>query len=222
MVFTSHSTDFLYYIGSIFPFSSVIICWICFYSMGHYEKGKVLTISETVCPFPERRIFACTMNAEAWILAVIFFIRLSFIKLRAKKQNINEDCLFKAKMIVLYICAFVTPIGLTVLAAITLDEDATPHLIGAGFFFIGFCIFAIVSDFALTQAKVYVPVYSVVTSWLILGFAVIYMLIGMIANTTALSNTAAVGQYCTAISIFTKVFMFKFDIPKHKVQISSN
>ena len=214
-----HPFTLLYYFGSIFPFLSVIVSWIIFYSMGHHTPGLVLTISETMCPFPEKRIFACTMNVEAIVLFVLFYVRITFIKLQGENANKVHELPFIILTFVLNICWIVVPLGLTVLAAVTLDDGQWPHLIAAGFFFLGSVVFYIVSDFAINYVKGHVPFWSILVSWVTLGFMVIYFLTLSIGSNTALTNTGAVFQYLTALSIFAKIFIFQYDIPKHKLTV---
>ena len=215
----SHSVTLLYYVGSIFPLVSVVSAWIVFYSLGHYEKGRILTISSTMCPFPEKRIFACTMNVEAVILFVIYYIRLTFIKLQ--QQNIKKELSFYYYPILylLYVCLFLTPLGLTVLAASTSRDGPLPHFIGAGVFFVGCAIFNVLSDFLLKYLNIQVKIWSMIISWINVGCLLVYFVGSNLAKSVAVENMSHLFQYLTAISNFTKVFCYQFDIPKHKITI---
>jgi hypothetical protein len=61
----------LYAYASLFPFGGVLLCWALFYSLRHNASRRLLTISETVIPFPENRIFAVSMNVEALVLIIV-------------------------------------------------------------------------------------------------------------------------------------------------------
>ena len=187
--------------------------------MDHFTPGKVLTISETMCPFPEKRIFACTMNLEAIVLFVLYYVRISFIQLQGENKNKSHDLPFIILVFVMNICLIVVPLGLTILAAVTLDDGEWPHLIAAGFFFVGSIVFYIISDFTINYVKGHVPFWSILVSWLTLGFMVIYFLTLAIGNSNALLNTGAIFQYLTCLLIFAKIFIFQYDIPRHKLTI---
>ena len=215
----SHSITILYYVGSIFPLLSVISAWIVFYSMGHFEKGRILTISSTMCPFPEKRIFACTMNVEAVLLFVIYYIRITFIQLQQKNINKELSFYYKPILYLLYICFILTPFGLTLLAASTSRDGPMPHFIGAGVFFVGCAVFNVFSDFLLRYVNVQVPIWSMILSWVNVGCLLVYFIGANLAKSVAVENMCNFFQYLTAITNFSKVFCYQFDIPKHKITI---
>ena len=197
---------FLYYISSIFPFLAVVSAWIVFYTCGHYTSGLVLTISETMCPFPENRIFGCSMNIESILLFIIYFIRIKIIQKHSELQNSSLSLGYKIRMIVMYVCLFIVPIGLCALSAVTLDDCAPVHLLGAAFFFYGSLIFYFVSDYSIKAVNCKVPLYSKLTTWAILVFLFLYMLLLNVSSKTAFTNAGAIFQYLTALSIFIKIF----------------
>lgn len=217
----SHCINYLYLVGFVFPFASVIVCWIIFYSMKHYTPGVVLSISETVIPFPESRVFAVTMNIEVWIIVILYIIRNSIVKIAQEKLLISDTYGSFFRRTVMYICTVCVPLGLILVSAITLDEQKGIHLFGAFLFFVGSIIYYISSDFQLRFVQIHVPIYSMMLTWLCLGFAVLYGAF-MIPNNQKIKNAGAIFQYITSILIFLKLFVFRFDVPSHHLTVSKD
>ena len=206
MINIIHQVNYWYWIGSIFPILSVIICWICFYSLNHHTPKAILTISETVL-----------MNIEAYILFVLIYIRNS-IAIKFSKTNSKSE-LFSTKLILILmkILWIICPIGLILVSAFTLDESLYVHLTGAGLFFIGMVIYNIISDLILirfTSSIKPFPIWSTIITWSSLGFAILYGGFG-ISKKRSFLNLCAIFQYLTALSIFVKVAVYWYDVPKH-------
>ena len=216
----SFNLTFLYYIASIFPFLSVICAWIVYYTIGHSEPGLVLTISETMCPFPENRIFACTMNIECILLFIVYFIRIRIIKKYTELQNNIISNGYKIRMIFMNICLFIVPFGLCILSAVTLDDFAPVHLLGAAFFFYGSIIFYFITDYSIKKAGCKIPLFSNIMTWATLVFVFFYNLLLSVSNKTSVTNAGAIFQYLTALSIFIKIFLFQYDIQNQEITIN--
>ena len=78
----------IYVLASIFPTLSVFACWGVFYGLKHNPPGVILTISETVNPFPENRIFPITMNIECVFLAIVIWLRNSITKAYSTEKKV--------------------------------------------------------------------------------------------------------------------------------------
>lgn len=73
----------IYDIAGIFPLLSVLVCWVFYYGLKHNDS-VIRTISETVKPFPENRIFPVTMCIECIFLGIVIWIRNSITKFYSK------------------------------------------------------------------------------------------------------------------------------------------
>jgi hypothetical protein len=209
-----------YIFSSAFPIIAVIACWICFYSLGHSTPGRILTISETMVPFPENRIFAVSMNIESVFLFVLYLIRNKIVTTLANRRNVFSTSL-SVKRIVMYICTAAVPLGLAVVSDVTLENQLGTHIFGAVLFFYGSIIYFVVSDFALKDVDRQPALYSRIVSWVSIGCCILYQVLFPIGGSenTGVANAAALFQYATALAIFFKVFIFYFDIPKHYLQV---
>ncbi|EAX96062.1 hypothetical protein TVAG_265510 [Trichomonas vaginalis G3] len=218
MAAIKHKLTFLYYFGSIFPFTIVIISWICYYSLGHYTKGKIPYISDTVVKLPQRRIFAAGMSIEGWFIILIFYLRISYCSELAHEANVYLTISYKIKVFILWILLVCAPIGLFVLSAITLEMNLSVHLTGAAVFFFGSFIFYAVSDFTLMQCKVKLNIISLVLTWLVVGFLVLYTVFASFSKRSFV-NAGAIFQYISSLCIFGKLFCMQYDIPGHHIEI---
>lgn len=211
-----HKTNHWYTFGAVFPFLSVIVCWIFYYSLGHYDKGVIRTISETVCPFPESRIFGVTMNIEAFILFIFYLIRNKIVSTMVLETNYVHSRGFIVKKTVMKVCTACVPIGLSALSALTLDEHQFIHLTGAFFFFYGSIIYYIVSDSALKSIGYSPSLFQRCVSYSTLVFSLLYM--GLLSSSNGnrkIANSGAIFQYFTALSIFFKIYLFQYEMPQH-------
>lgn len=206
-----------YYIGAIFPFLSVVSCWICFYTLGHFHSDHILTISETVIPFPENRIFPVAMFIESIMLTFFYFIRNASISSFAEEKKIEMPI----KKFVMKCTTFCVPLGLIVLSVVTLEDYESIHLIGAFFFFFGSLIYYLVSDFALKQVGKKISIGSQIVSWSILCSMLLYFGFLMFNHIWSLT-LGALFQYLTALLIFSKVILLNYDLPHHYLQIKCN
>ena len=209
-----------YYFGSIFPFLAVIVCWIVFYSLKHHQPGRVLTISETVTPFPECRIFAVAMNIEAWALLLVFCVRNAMFGLFANRSNREYECAYIGYKWLMYACTVIAPAGLVLLSAVTLENNRIVHFIGAFMFFIGCLVYNLISDIALRWVRAPTSVASFIFTFVGIGCAVLYAIfLGGFPNDTKFKNIGSVFQYITCLAIFVKVFSYQFDIPNHYFEV---
>lgn len=209
-----HNLTVWYYIGAIFPFLSVVSCWICFYTLGHFHSDHILTISETVIPFPENRIFPVAMCIESVMLIFFYTIRNLAIFEFAKEKKIS----FPFKKVVIITTTFCVPIGLIVLSIVTLKDQEAVHLTGAFLFFFGSLTYYITSDLALKQVGKPIKLGSSIISYSIICSMVLYFSFLML-NPSWSKTLGALFQYITALLIFTKIILFNFDLPQHFLQV---
>ncbi|OHS99802.1 hypothetical protein TRFO_33673 [Tritrichomonas foetus] len=209
-----HNLIIWYYIGAIFPFLAVIVSWICFYSLGQYDADYLLTISETMVPFPQNRIFPSAMCIESIILIGLYFVRNVAIFSVANRLSIQ----FPVKKWLIYITSICVPLGLVLLSTFTLEDVESIHLIGAFLFFFGSMVYYITSDLALIQTNNKIMLASRILSFSIVGAAVFYFAFLMGRKKWSLTVGASF-QYLTALLIFAKVIFMYYDLPKHYVVI---
>ena len=216
-----HALTPVYYFGSIFPLLAVIVCWIVFYGKKHHTPGLILTISETVCPFPESRIFAIAMNIEVWAIVVMYVVRNTLFEVYAGNSNKEYGCRHGLIKWTMRICTVFVPLGLAVLSGVTLDESKPVHLVGAFAFFIGGILYNIVSDLGFRWAKAPFSIVSWLFTWICLGCAALYaILLGGFPDNKRLQNAGAVFQYLTCLCMFIKFFLYQFDIPRHHLNVA--
>lgn len=205
-----------YFFGSIFPFAAVILCWCLFYGLKHHQRGRVLTISETVVPFPESRVFAIAMNIEAWVIILVFCVRNAMFGLYANRSNREYECAYIAYRWVMYACTALVPLGLIILSAVTLENNEIVHLIGAFLFFVGMLLYNAVSDIGLRWAKAPTSNLSFMFTWVAIGCAVLYVIfLGGFQGNVKMTNAGGVFQYLTCLAIFAKIFCYQYDLPNH-------
>jgi hypothetical protein len=212
-----------YIISALFPILAVLVSWICFYSLDHHTPNVIVTISETVAPFPQNRIFAVCMNMEAVFILILYLIRNKILTILARKRPPSNKH-FKLKRLVMQICTTVAPIGLSVVSNVTLRDHMGWHLVGAGLFFGGSVLYFLVSDSALADCGRIPSIGSRIVSWASLFFAVLYCGFKLAQNATDdvdhyMRSVSSLFQYFTAISIFVKVFLLFFDLPRHSLQV---
>jgi hypothetical protein len=223
MLAVHHRSGLWYIFGFVFPFLSVVICWVFFYGLGHSTRGRLLTISETVNFWPENRIFAGSMNVEALLLLLLYFIRNRVITLwGARRPSLPFG--FRLNTAICRVCTVAVPGGLSILSLITLAENAPIHLTAAFLFFAGSVAYYFASDACLRAVGHAPPALSSAVSWACLGFALIYPTFfsfarGATPHWRALANAGSVCQYLTAFSIFLKVLLFYYDAPRHRVTV---
>ena len=201
-------------LGSVFPFLSVVAGWIVYYSLGHNTPGVLLTISETVIPFPECRIFAVTMNMEVIFLYMLYTIRNNAISTLAREKGI----ILGIKKVILILCKYVNILGLSITSWITLKEFDVLHFSAAGFFFMGSLIYYVVSDMCLAQVGHPVPQISHAITITIPIFLVLYSVVCtqfQFSDHNFMRSMGALFQYIYCFLLFTRIFLFQYDLPKN-------
>ena len=204
----------IYTLASVFPTLSVFSCWGVYYSMKHNTPGVLRTISETVNPFPENRIFPVTMNMECIFLTIAYWIRNSLTSESSKESHKSVSVrLFFMKALLPFII-----IGLSLLADVTLIDNTPLHLTGATVFFMFSIIYLILADSTAKTLGWNVPLFSRIAAWCIpfvfVGHNVVFGL-GRTSNDMKMYSIGSLLQYLMCILIFFKVFMMQFEIPKH-------
>jgi hypothetical protein len=209
-----------HYLATFFPFVSVIICWIIYYSCGHQITEYLPTISVTMIPFPESRIFAVTMSVEAIFILIILIIRVLTFYCLFKKQNTQTLC-NKALLILTALSGVVCTIGLIVLACVTLMDNLYVHNTFAAIFFFGSAIHYLLSDKTMKNCGLKVSRISFIVTILIVIFIFLYMAILLIRTDTAMTF-AAIGQYISCVLIFLKFFLIYRDLPQNTFLVQRN
>ena len=204
----------LYLIGSLFPFTSVMVCWAIFYSFGHFREDRLLTISETVIPFPENRIFAVTMNIESVLLIIMYRIRNNVIKALSLRNSVP----IKFKQLIISILTILVPIGMSALSALTLVDNIVIHLSGAFMFFYGSIFYYLISDSALASVGCKPKLISRIVSYSAFIFTFPYLIL-LTYQDPFIKSLGAVFQYLVALLCFVKIFLFYFDLPKHSLNL---
>jgi hypothetical protein len=205
----------LYYIASIFPFLSVIISWVIFYSIGHSIAGRVLTISETVAPFPECRIFSISMCIESIFIFLLFSIRNLLFTSHATQLDKSNDSAFLRYKWAMWILTFGSVIGMIVVSVVTVSDHLPVHLFGAFALFGCAALYFLIGDFALRFASFKLNLVSWMLSWLSIGLAIVFLVLDLSAGgRRAMKNAASIFQYLLALTMFVKVFFSQYDLPK--------
>jgi hypothetical protein len=216
-----HRLRLWYIVGFALPVFGVLASWCTYYSLGHNPPGAILPISQTVIGFPENRIFAVSMNMEAIILLLLLLIRNKIIAMVADYRSETHEKPEK-KMKVQRICGVITPIALSVLSAVTLEDQKELHLIASGIFFYGCIIYFAVSDRVLTDLGCRPSRCSSSCSMGALVFLISSGICGGISMATPSSsrivgNIGALCQYAGAFVLFLKVYLCWSDLPEHHI-----
>lgn len=209
--------NWLFYFGSIFPFASVIAGWCIYYGYGHHTPGCLRTISETVIPFPENRIFSTTMNVECLVLILIFLLRRKIIQAAAERKNVSSN--FKYKVL-RFVSDFLTPLcisGLSLTSAFTLIDYKILHLLAASFFFFGVLIYYIITDKMAIMAGIKINWFSRLLPYVAIVIIFTYNTIMVKQFTNFDPKTysfCSACQYVSCFMIFLKIFLMRFDLPE--------
>ena len=204
----------IYTIASVFPTISVFSCWIVYYSMKHHTPGIIRTISETVVPFPENRIFPVTMNMECIFLAIAFWLRNSVTEQSSKQQNKSvAKRLFFMKLVIPFILY-----GLSILSVLTLEDHFIFHITGAMIFFGLMIVYLLLADSTARTLDWKVNKGSRIVSYLIPGVFFGHYIVFSIFRSRNANLAISVGslmQYIMCVLIFSKVFLLQFDLPEY-------
>lgn len=208
-LFSSRS---VFVMAAVFPFLGVLACWGVYYGMGHHYGNKIRTISETVMPFPENRIFPSIMNMECIFLGMAFLVREKYIRSQIK-------CGFVYRFLVFTLAPSIL-IGLSVLADLTLKDHLVAHLAGASVFFMGMIIYELISDFKLAKTGRKIGVSRIVPYIGTILFFVYMYIFQNYKHDPRMYSIGSLCQYVMAFFIFLKVFLWGWDIPKFPIVLS--
>lgn len=202
----------IYDIAGIFPLLSVLVCWVFYYGLKHNDS-VIRTISETVKPFPENRIFPVTMCIECIFLGIVIWIRNSITTFYSKKQNIKmEKRLYFMKLSLPFIMY-----GLSVLSLVTLLDSSPIHLSAAFLFFTFAAFYFIVCDSTGKQLGWTISTFSLILTYcvsIILILHCITMCLCFIKKSDSWRCIGAICQYLACFCLFIKIFVFQYEIPK--------
>ena len=209
----------IYTISSVFPTLSVFSCWGVYYGAKHYTPGVIRTISETVVPFPENRIFPVTMCIECVFLSVALWLRNSVTEQSSIQQNKSVSIrLFLMKLMIPFIVY-----GLSILSVLTLVDHFLLHITGAMIFFGLMIVYIILADSTSKTLGWKLGKVSAAISYLIPSvFFGHYLVFAYFRNknTNLGVSIGSLMQYLMCILIFVKVFMFQFDMPQYTITSS--
>lgn len=202
----------IYSIASIFPTLSVFSCWGVYYGLGHNDS-ILRTISETVNPFPENRIFPVTMCMECIFLAIVMWIRNStteaYCNFKIIKMNKRLFCMKLCLPLMVY--------GLSVLSLLTLIDHAPLHLSAALIFFSFSAVYLFLCDSTGKSLGWQIGTFSKITTFCV-PFVLVLQNIAMGLSLQNENGTwrsiGALLQYLMCICIFLKIFLFQFEVPK--------
>ena len=209
----------IYTIASVFPTLSVFSCWGVYYGAKHYTPGVIRTISETVVPFPENRIFPVTMCIECVFLSVALWLRNSVTEQSSKQQNKSvSKRLFVMKALIPFIVY-----GLSILSVLTLVDHFLLHITGAMIFFGLMIVYILLADSTSRTLGWNISGFSSTISYLIPSvFFGHYFVFSYFRNKNENLGISigSLMQYLMCILIFVKVFMFQFDMPQYTISSS--
>ena len=206
----------IFTIASVFPTIAVFSCWGVYYSLKHHTPGIIRTISETVVPFPENRIFPVTMNIECVFIAMAFWLRNSVTEQASKAQNQSVSIrLFFMKLFIPFIVY-----GLSILSVLTLEDHFLLHITGAMIFFGLMIVYLILADSTAKTLGWKAPKGSRIVSLMIpavfFGHYLVYSIFAA-DNAILAHSIGSLMQYLMCVLIFSKVFLLQFDMPEYTV-----
>jgi hypothetical protein len=193
--------------------------------------GMVWTISHTAMFYPQSRVFALTMQSEAWGLLLVLPIRSTYYKVLSDSRA--GKCSAGVWRSLLLLWTVVCPIGLILVSVTTVHGNGTLHFVGAGGIFVGAVLFSIFSDFALRSAGAVIGMNRWVIDWLNFTIGVVFPVFQQIGD-SADGDENTVGsakipwaitfsslcQYVMAIMAFVRIFLFYWDLPGQKLVVS--
>lgn len=207
----------IFTIAGIFPILSVFSCWAIYYSMKQNTPGLIRTISETMNPFPENRIFPVTMNIECVFLVIVYWLRNSITESAAKDRKLKTWSI-RSRLFLMKLCVPFSVIGLSVLSCVTLKDNKSIHLGGAALFFYVNVLYFFLCDLTGKEVGFKVGFFSKLVSFLCPLFLVLYqVIIGFFGKPRFWRSIGALCQYAMCMMIFVKIFMFQFDLPKVRI-----
>lgn len=207
-----------HYIATFFPFLSVTVCWIIYYTCGHKTTKYLPTISISMIPFPESRIFAVSMSVEAIFVLIIQFTRILTFHCYFKRQNRQLTISNWANLIFTALTGVIHIIGLVILACVTLTDNFYVHNYSASIFFFGAFIHYLFSDHTMNSCGLNVSLISSTFTVLIIIFILVYMFLSVLRSGNGQSYSALF-QYASCALIFLKLFCIYWDLPLQTFQI---
>ena len=216
LIISFFSPNVIYKFATIFPFVSILICWSIYYSTGHFKKGRIRTISETVMFYPESLIFLVTMNVESILFLLIFYVRQKMLKKLAEVKKISEEKGFKLALSMSNILAIVISAGLSVTSSFTLKENKLIHLSGAMCFFFGIISYFLITDYFGRKVGFTISSKSYSLPYITVFFAVIFVLTTVIfQRNRTIYSLGSLSEYIAAILIFVKIYLLQYEAPPH-------
>jgi hypothetical protein len=219
----------LYWIALIFPVSTVLVCWVIFYSIHYSASGRLPTVSDAIVGFPENVVFSVAMHIEIILIVILYLIRNHIITHFAQRQDLKAKS-YRIKRRILRALTGIVPVGLSTMSINTLRDNGALHLSGAFLFWLGSDIYYIVSDSCL--ADVGHPVTRRWVSWTCLALAAlcygavvaghnlgVLQRFGLSIHDVGraqlwLANAASAVQYCAALLVFVKLWHFGREVPR--------
>ena len=211
-IYFQHS-QWIYLFAFLFPTLSVFTGFYIFYTTPNHNPTKsIVTISETVIPFPENRIFPVTMNIECVLLFMLLWIRIKLISSSSRRQSIKLSFSFNIAKFMPFAIIF----GLSATSSFTLVDNQALHLFAASCFFFGIVIFFMITDSAMKQCHFPIKTFSRMLPYINLLTLVVYMV--LLPFNHALGSLL---QYLSAFMMFFKVYIQYFDYPSFTITSES-
>lgn len=202
----------IYKIAGLFPLFSVGACWIFYYGLKHNDS-VIRTISETVKPFPENRLFPVTMCIECIFLSIVIWIRNSATEIFSERQKIKiTKRLFFMKLSLPFITY-----GLSALSLVTLLDSSPVHLFSAFLFFTFSAFYFIFSDSTGQSVGWKIGKFSKSLTFCVAFFLILHcitMSLCFIKKSDSWRCVGAICQYLACFCLFIKILVFQYEIPK--------
>lgn len=204
----------IYSIASIFPTLSVFTCWGVYYGLKHNDS-IIRTISETVNPFPENRIFPVTMCIECIFLGIVMWLRNSITTAFSIEKKIE----MKKRLFFMKLCMPLMIYGLSVLSLLTLIDNEALHLSAALIFFTFAAVYLFLCDSTGKRLGWKVGTFSRLVTFAIPLVLVLHnVAIGVYGHkSVTIRSIGALFQYLMCLCIFLKIFIFQFEVPKVRI-----
>ena len=201
----------IYVLAGIYPLLSVLVCWGFYYGLRHNDS-VIRTISETVKPFPENRIFPVTMCTECIFLAIVIWIRNSTTEIFSKQKKIKMLKRLSFMKISLPFIIY----GLSALSLVTLLDNSPIHLFSAFIFFTFSAFYFIFCDSTGKQLGWKIGTFSIFLTYCVAIILILHCITMSLCFIKKSDNWRCVGaicQYLACLSLFMKIFVFQYEIP---------
>lgn len=204
--------DKLYKFSILFPAIVVLICWIFYYSLGHWNQQYLPTISVTVIEFPENIIFCVGMSIESFILTILLIIRHMIFICQYDRVQVTIGIFVKHSIFI--ITGIVSIIGLILLSSVTLNDNFSFHNLSASCFFFGSFLHYFFVDSLFFDTGTFLRKSSEYMTYSIIVCAFVYMFF-LSSESNFFKSLAALLQYTCCILIFVKIYLIHLDLPRH-------